>query len=76
MYLVFQPLGLGLDKFLFDWNSVRNMTPIYDKPSDEEEDEDYLPASQIDEESHIDDEEDGLYGDDLDGEGPTGGGRR
>ena len=22
MYLVFQPLGLGLDKFLFDWNSV------------------------------------------------------
>ena len=23
MYLVFQPLGLGLDKFLFDWNSVK-----------------------------------------------------
>ena len=22
LYLVFQPLGLGLDKFLFDWNSV------------------------------------------------------
>ena len=22
MYLVFQPLGLGLDKVLFDWNSV------------------------------------------------------
>ena len=24
MYLVFQPLGLGLDKVLFDWNSVRH----------------------------------------------------
>ena len=23
MYLVFQPLGLGLDKVLFDWNSVK-----------------------------------------------------
>ena len=22
MYLVFHPLGLGLDKVLFDWNSV------------------------------------------------------
>ena len=51
----------------------RNMTPIYDEPSDEEEDEDYLPASQSDEESQIDDEEDGEYRDDLDGEGPTGG---
>ena len=29
--------------------------------------------SQTDEESRIDDEEDGLNGDDLDGEGPTGG---
>ena len=27
MYLVFQPLGLGLDKFLFDWNSVK-LDPI------------------------------------------------
>ena len=51
----------------------RNMTPIYDEPSDEEEDEDYLPASQSDEESHIDDEEDDVHGADLDSEGPTGG---
>ena len=32
MYLVFQPLGLGLDKFLFDWNSVRYLgAPITTK---------------------------------------------
>ena len=53
----------------------RNMTPIYDELSNDEEDEDYLPESQTDEESRIDDEEDGLNGDDLDGEGHTGGGR-
>ena len=25
MYLVFHPLGLGLDKVLFDWNSVNHV---------------------------------------------------
>ena len=29
MYLVFQSLGLGLDKVLFDWNSVRLHEPDY-----------------------------------------------
>ena len=28
MYLAFQPLGLGLDKVLFDWNSVRSLTLV------------------------------------------------
>ena len=26
MYLVFHPLGIGLDKVLFDWNSVKKQT--------------------------------------------------
>ena len=51
----------------------RNMNPIYDKMSNDEEDEDYLPDSQTDEESCIDDDEDGSNGDNLDNEGPTEG---
>ena len=51
----------------------RNMNPIYDEMSNDEEDEDYLPDSRTDEESRIDDDEDGSNGDNLDDEGPTEG---
>ena len=51
----------------------RNMNPIYDEMSNDEEDEDHLPESQTDEESCIDDDEDGSNGDNLDDEGPTEG---
>ena len=49
------------------------MNPIYDKMSNDEEDEDYLPESQTDEESRIDDDKDGSNGDNLDDEDPTEG---
>ena len=51
MYLVFQPLGLGLDKFLFDWNSVKKPSTtsraVYqheldEDPSVHDEEDDYL----------------------------------
>ena len=51
----------------------RHMTPVYDEMSNDEKDEDYLPESQTDEESRIDDDEDGSNGDNLNDEGPTEG---
>ena len=49
----------------------RNMNPIYEELSDDEEDEDYLPRGESDAESHSDVDEDISVGDNRDNEGST-----
>ena len=49
----------------------RNMNPIDEEVSDDEEDEDYLPERLSDEESHIDGDEDSSSGDNYGDEGPA-----
>ena len=49
----------------------RDMNPIYEELSDDEEDEEYLPGEESDVESHSDADEDIPVGDNRDNEGPV-----